>query len=94
MSDEVLVKKFVPDTFTEVVNDIPIRDVHQSRANFGEVLVVAACGFTILLLAIIEIMKIGCTKQCALETVHKSLRKHEPTVDGAFWGAVQAKLVE
>lgn len=73
--DEVLVKEFVPRTVTEVVDHIPIKDAHQSRADFGEALVVAVCGFAVLLLAIIEITTIGYARQHALEIIHESRRE-------------------
>jgi hypothetical protein len=82
--DEVLLKEFVPKTVTKVVDHIPIKDVHQSRADFGEALVVVTCGFAVLLLAIIEITTIGCTRKHALEIIHESLRECEPAVGGAF----------
>jgi len=58
VSNEVLVKEFILETVVEVIDHIPIRDVHQSRATFSKALVVVICGFTVFLLAILEIMMV------------------------------------
>lgn len=84
VSNEVLVKEFVLETIVEVIDHIPIRDVHQIRATFSKALVVVMCGFTVFLLAILEIMMICWTRPFALEIIHDILGEHEPVVDRSF----------
>lgn len=73
MSDKILVHEFVPKTIAKVVNNISLRNIHQSRKNSSKALIVGTYAFATFLLAILDFMTIGWLRRRTLEILHELL---------------------